>query len=56
MLEGVGVAVVGEAGGERAQGAGETFGFAQEPGAAIGGDGTAVEARDHGARAEGLEG
>lgn len=55
VLEGVGVAMVGEAGGALGEGAGAAFGFAAAPGAARGGDGATSEAGVYGARAEGLE-
>jgi hypothetical protein len=55
VLDGVGVAVVGKAGRQLPQGAGQALGLAQQQAAAVGGDGAAVETADHGTRAQGLE-
>jgi hypothetical protein len=56
LLHGVfgeaGVAVVGEAGGELAEDAGESLGLAEQQGAAVGGDGAAVEVGEDVAAAE----
>ena len=43
MFDAVEVAVVGEAGGELADDPGEVLGLAEQQGAAVGGDGPAVE-------------
>ena len=52
VLDEVGVAVVGEAGGELADDAGESLGLAEQQGAAVGGDGAAVEVGEDLAGAE----
>ena len=52
VLDEVGVAVVGEAGGELADDAGEGLGLAEQQGAAVGGDGAAVEVGEDLAGAE----
>ena len=56
VFDGLGMAMVREAGGERAEDPREAFGFAEEEGTAVGGDGPAVKACQHVAGAEGLEG
>ena len=55
VFEGVGVAVVGEAGGALAQRAGEALRLAPEQGTAVGGDGAAVEPGDDVALTQGLK-
>ena len=55
VLDRLGVAVVGKTGGELAERAGEPFGFAQQQAAAVGADGAAIKAADHGALTEGLK-
>ena len=52
VLDEVGVAVVGEAGGELADDAGESLGLAEQQGAAVGGDVAAVEVGEDLAGAE----
>lgn len=47
VLDEVGVAMIGEAGGEPADGPGQSLGPAEQQGAAVGGDDAAVEVGEH---------